>query len=391
MAEDPPNTNEAKTDGIKTEAPQGGAQTPVVKPEPSKPSPKTKADIAEAAARKSKFEDFLRFLKRRHFPNEYITKTVSEHVVKRLKMENTDLWKQVNERFQRDPTRRKIFIRGIDFTAKDDEMEMVFSQFGTVERLNLMRQADNRSKGFGFIMYKTDYGAQAAVAQKTVTYKNREMQISAAIPEHLKEKKIGRGGGPTAMMGRGMYGGGFRGGYGRGFGGYGRGFGMFRGFYGGAFPYFGRGRGVPFWAPQWPPVNPFNKPIQNYYTPPPPTPAVAAASDTLQSKQQPAAAGGVVPFTPYSSITDPGYTQRYTPAAGAFKPNIASNSNASEQAAHHYNASVTYGSAAAYYAQAATQTHLTQPLGTVTQLGQIVQPTLQPTVATATPYQMYSF
>jgi len=170
MAEDPPNTDEAIKTESTAETTWGGAQAPAVKLEPFKPSPE---DAAKAAARKSKFEDFLRFLKRRHFPNEYITKTVAEHVVKRLKMDNTDLWKQVNERFQRDPTRRKIFIRGIDFTAKDDEMEMVFSQFGTVERLNLMRQADNRSKGFGFIMYKTDYGAQAAVAQK-----NRHVQES---------------------------------------------------------------------------------------------------------------------------------------------------------------------------------------------------------------------
>jgi len=166
---------------------------------------------------------------------------------------------------------------------------------------------------------------------------------------------------------------------------------VFRGFYGGAFPYFGRGRGAAFWTPQWPPINPFNKPIQNYYTPPAPKPAIVAASDTLELKQQPAAAAGVAPFTPYSSITDPNYTQRYTSAASAFKPHIASNPNASEQAAHQYNASVTYGSAAAYYAQAATQTHIAQPLGTVTQLGHIVQPTLQSTVATATPYQMFSY
>lgn len=281
-------------------------------------------------------------------------------------------------------------------------MEMVFSQFGTVERLNLMRQSDNRSKGFGFIMYKTDYGAQAAVAKKTVTYKNREMQISAAIPEHLKAKKIGRGGVGLLAMRRGHYRGGFPVGYGRGFGGYGRGFGAFRGFYGGGFPYFSRGRGAPFWGAQWPVVNPFNTPIQNYCTPPTPTAALTASPDTLQSKPQPSAVAGVAPFTPYSSITDPNYTQRYASVASAFTPHVGANSNASEQAAHQYNASVTYGSAAAYYAQAATHTHTTQPLGSVTQqpqtlgslsqqLGQVAQPTYQTNVATATPYQMYSY
>jgi len=403
MAEDPPNTDESKRSEstivraqvatedptIKTELPQGGT-TPNVKTESSKTPPKAKEDAALAAARKSKFEDFLRFLKRRHFPNEYITKTVAEHVEKRLKTNNDDLWKQVNERFQRDPTRRKIFIRGIDFTAKDDEMEMVFSQFGTVERLNLMRQADNRSKGFGFIMYKTDYGARAAVAQKTVTYKNREMQISAAIPEHLKANRIGRGGGPLAR-GRGHYGRGFPVGYGRGFGGYGRGLGAFGGFYGGAFPYLGRGRCAPFWGTQWPPINPFNTPIQNF-APPALKAAVLASSNTLQQAQQLTIPAGVASYTPYSSITDPNYTKRYTSLGSTLSPLVGSNSNASEQAAQLHNATVTYGSAAAYYAQAATtHTNTTQTLGSVTrQLSQVAQPVFQPNVATATPYQMYT-
>jgi len=308
----------------------------------------TKDDTAEILRKKetsAQFDDFLRFLRRRRLPAEFLTKIIAEHVEKRLKSDRTDLWKLVNERFQRDPTRRKIFVRGIDFNAQDEEMEMVFSQFGQVERLNLMRQADNRSKGFGFIMYKTAYGARAAVAQKSVTYKGRDMQISAAIPEHLKAKRGLKGRGRGQFRGAFGYGGGYG-----GFGGYGRGF-AYRRFYG-AFPYqgFGRGRGA-LWNQQW----------QNlYHTPAPP---MAASALPVNNALTPEIKSPSTAFSPYSSISDPTNSQRYAQAAaGVFQQNATSNPIASEQAADHYNASVSFGSAAAYYAQAATQTHLTQPV-----------------------------
>jgi len=300
-------------------------------------------DDAARSAKKREFEDKLRFLKRRYLPTEFVTKTIAEHVEKKLKTNNTDLWERVNERFQKDPTRRKIFVKGIDFIAKDEEMEMVFSQFGTVERLNLMRQADNRSKGFGFIMFKTDHGARAAVAAKSVMYKNREMKISAAIPEHLKIKRglTARGYG-NAMMGRRQFGGNM--GFGGTYGGYGWGYG-YGGLYGAApIQHFGGGQGAGVLVnTQWAANGVQRQP--------------AAATVQLNAglpQQQLHIPTVVAPYAPYPSVTNPPYTQSFSqPAAGALVTQGGSSLNAQA------NASVVLGSAAAYYTHASPEVQTT--------------------------------
>jgi len=311
---------------------------------------------AAKRAQKKEFEDKLIFLKRKRLPSEFITRKIAERVEQQLKTNNTYLYDKVNERFKKDPTRRKIFVKGLDFMAKDQEMEMVFSQFGTVERLNLMRDQNNRSKGFGFIMFKTDYGARAAVAARSVTYKNREIKITAAVPEHLKAKRVGYGPG----RGRGQFvppGFGFRG----GFGGLGWGYGY--GAYGAVpFQQLGRGRGV---GALW------NQPLHNFYGAQNQLAAATAQAfpqPTLQTPMAVAAAGA-----PFSSTGNPTLAQGYPLAA---------------------------------YPPPLTQLQPTQLLDPTTQLlvpstqqiaslGQmqqyaVAQSGLQPTSATAQPYQVYS-
>jgi len=239
---------------------------------------------AAKRAQKKEFEDKLIFLKRKRLPSEFITRTIAERVEQQLKTNNTYLYDRVNDRFKKDPTRRKIFVKGLDFMAKDQEMEMVFSQFGTVERLNLMRDHTNRSKGFGFIMFKTDYGARAAVAARSVTYKNREIKITAAVPEHLKSKRVVSG--PGRGRGRGQFGAfGFRGGY----GGFGWGFG-----YGAA-----RGRGGVLWNP----------PVQNFYGTQNQLAALTGQAVPQPTLQVPMAG------MPLSTLSNPAFAQGYPLAA----------------------------------------------------------------------------
>jgi len=303
-------------------------------------------------AQKKEFEDKLIFLKRKRLPSEFITRSIAERVAQQLKTNNTYMYDKVNERFKKDPTRRKIFVKGLDFMAKDQEMEMVFSQFGTVERLNLMRDENNRSKGFGFIMFKTDYGARAAVAARSVTYKNREIKITAAVPEHLKAKRVGYG--PGRGRGRGQFGlQGF--GFPGGFGGFGLGYGY--GAYGAVpFQQLGRGRGI---AGLW---------NQNFYGA-----QNQLAASTAQVFPQPTLQSPLAVATPGAPLSNPGLAQGYPLAA---------------------------------YPPPLTQMQPTQLLDPATQmllpsaqqvasLGQmqqyaIGQSGLQPTSATAQTYQVYS-
>jgi len=166
--------------------------------------PETTAVKPSKQSRRKEFENTLLTLKQKNLSPLFISRTIADYVDKRAKTGNTDLWIRVNEQFLIDPTRRKIFVGGFDLMAKDEEMRILFSQFGTVVRIDLLRQPDKRSRGFGFVMYKTEHGARAAVEQKTVVHNNREMRITAAIPEHLKKKRTrGRGRGRGRPMGSG--------------------------------------------------------------------------------------------------------------------------------------------------------------------------------------------
>jgi cold-inducible RNA-binding protein len=97
----------------------------------------------------------------------------------------------------------KLYVGNLSYSAGEDELRQLFSQYGTVESVAVITDRDTgRSKGFGFVEFANDQEAQAAIsALNGKEMSGRSLSVSPARP-----KTEGGGGN------RGGYGGGGGGG-----------------------------------------------------------------------------------------------------------------------------------------------------------------------------------
>ena len=91
-----------------------------------------------------------------------------------------------------------IFVGNLNFRTTQEELHAAFSQFGTVERVNIVTDRDTgQSRGFGFVEMTNRQEAETAISQLNGAELNgRAMNVNEARP-----KPAGGGGG------RGGYGG----------------------------------------------------------------------------------------------------------------------------------------------------------------------------------------
>lgn len=58
---------------------------------------------------------------------------------------------------------RKLFVGGLAWATNDEGLRKAFEEFGPIEEANVVCERDSgRSRGFGFVTFETDEGAQAA-------------------------------------------------------------------------------------------------------------------------------------------------------------------------------------------------------------------------------------
>ena len=122
---------------------------------------------------------------------------------------------------KRDVHSRSIYIGNVNYSATPQELQMLFSKSGVVNRVTIMtNKFTQQPKGFAYLEFADEDAVNKAVAtQDGVVFRDRELKVSA--------KRTNVPGYSTTNRGRGRGRGGFRG---RGsFRGRGRGGGAFRG------------------------------------------------------------------------------------------------------------------------------------------------------------------
>ena len=123
---------------------------------------------------------------------------------------------------------KNIYVGNLDFRTSEEELRQLFEGYGTVERVNMIRDRDTgQPRGFAFVEMTNDAEAEKAVAGiNGSNVGGRNLNVSEARPKPERGAG-GGGGGGGGRGGRGGGGGGGRGGYGGGGGGgggYGRGY-----------------------------------------------------------------------------------------------------------------------------------------------------------------------
>lgn len=86
-----------------------------------------------------------------------------------------------------------IYVGNLPFAASESDIEQVFSGFGAVESVKIIRDRDSgRSKGFGFVIMNNDSEAQSAIsALNGKELKGRNLVVNEARPR----ENAGMGGG----------------------------------------------------------------------------------------------------------------------------------------------------------------------------------------------------
>lgn len=113
----------------------------------------------------------------------------------------------------------KLYVGNLSFSTSEDRLREVFSAFGEVTSASLVVDRETgRPRGFGFVEFKNDEEAKAAIAgMNGKNIDGRDLTVNEARP-----REAGGGGGRGGFGGgggRGGFGGGRGGGGGGGFGG----------------------------------------------------------------------------------------------------------------------------------------------------------------------------
>jgi len=76
----------------------------------------------------------------------------------------------------------KIYVGNLPFTATSENLNELFSKFGTVDSAKIVMDRDTgRSKGFGFVEMSSGDEAQAAIEKLKNKYDKTKEQVLAIV------------------------------------------------------------------------------------------------------------------------------------------------------------------------------------------------------------------
>ena len=84
----------------------------------------------------------------------------------------------------------KIYVGNLSFSVSEPELEELFGQYGKITEIALIRDRfSNQLKGFGFITFESQQGAESALAMDGKEFLGRPLKVNIA-----KEREPNAGG-----------------------------------------------------------------------------------------------------------------------------------------------------------------------------------------------------
>jgi cold-inducible RNA-binding protein len=91
----------------------------------------------------------------------------------------------------------KLYIGNLPFKAREEDLQSLFQQAGTVASVNIIRdKISGQSRGFGFVEMASEDEAQKAIEMLNGhSMENREIVVNEARPQTPRAPRPGGGGG----------------------------------------------------------------------------------------------------------------------------------------------------------------------------------------------------
>lgn len=77
-----------------------------------------------------------------------------------------------------------LYVGNLSFSLTNDELEKIFSQYGTVTKVSIIIDRENgRSKGFGFVEFaEASHAKKAVEAMNGALVSGRNLKVNEAQP-----------------------------------------------------------------------------------------------------------------------------------------------------------------------------------------------------------------
>ncbi|KAI5084580.1 hypothetical protein GOP47_0000749 [Adiantum capillus-veneris] len=99
---------------------------------------------------------------------DHLSKEELADIVVNSSVRHHDVLEEVRKFADVDPTRRKIFVRGLGWDTNTHTLRTTFSEFGELEEaIAIMDKMTGKSRGFGFVTYKHMDGALNALKERS--------------------------------------------------------------------------------------------------------------------------------------------------------------------------------------------------------------------------------
>lgn len=86
---------------------------------------------------------------------------------------------------------KKLFVWNINWKAWEKDLENIFSEYGTLQEVILVKDENGRSKGFWFITFEDDAAAETAIKELDgLEIDGRPIFVNEAKPPQKRERRF---------------------------------------------------------------------------------------------------------------------------------------------------------------------------------------------------------
>ncbi|CAI5447720.1 unnamed protein product [Caenorhabditis angaria] len=89
---------------------------------------------------------------------------------------------RVGFKYSKGLEKAKLFVKNVHFKADEKELEKIFSEFGKVENVRIVRHKNGQPKGCAYIDYETEEAATKALMATKIEMRNRELSVALSNP-----------------------------------------------------------------------------------------------------------------------------------------------------------------------------------------------------------------